>query len=195
MAPPIQDDYRITDFTTRIHMRPVLLVPGIGNSGPAHWQSLWQAKHPDVGRVIQRDWDSPVCDEWVGALDHAVGQAAVSPILAAHSLGCLAVAHWAARSDRSCFAILLVGVPDPGGPAFPSAATGFATVPPALLKYHVTVVSSSDDPYATTSYTEDRVAAWGAEHIRLGRRGHINAESGLGEWPEGWAIVNRWRNE
>ncbi len=34
-----------------------------------------------------------------------------------------------------------------------------------------------------------------AEHIRLGRRGHINAESGLGEWPEGWAIVNRWRNQ
>jgi len=52
MAPPIEDDYRITDFTTRIQMRPVLLVPGIGNSGPAHWQSLWQVKHPDVGRVI-----------------------------------------------------------------------------------------------------------------------------------------------
>ncbi len=86
-------------------------------------------------------------------------------------------------------------MPDPGGPAFPSAATGFAKVPSALRKYRVTVVSSSDDPYATTSYTEDRVAAWGAEHIRLGRRGHINAESGLGEWPEGWAIVNRWRNE
>ena len=176
-------------------MRSVLLVPGIGNSGPAHWQSLWQARHTDVRRVMQRDSDRPVCDEWVGALDQAVGQAAGPPILVAHSLGCLAVAHWAARSDRPCFAILLVGVPDPGGPAFPSAATGFATVPPALLKYHVTVVSSSDDPYATTSYTEDRVAAWGAEHIRLGRRGHINAESGLGEWPEGWAIVNRWRNE
>src|SRR6266478_6270126 len=176
-------------------MRPVLLVPGIGNSGPAHWQSLWQAKHPDVGRVVQRDWDNPVRDEWVGALDHAVGQAAVPPILAAHSLGCLVVAHWAAQSDRSCFAILLVGVPDPGGPAFPSAATGFATVPSALRKYRVTVVSSSDDPYATTSYTEERVAAWDAEHIRLGRRGHINAESGLGECPARRAILHRSRNE
>jgi predicted alpha/beta hydrolase family esterase len=195
MAPPIQDDYRITDFTTRIHMRPLLLVPGIGNSGPAHWQSLWQAKHPDVGRVTQRDWDNPVCDEWVGALDHAARQSASPPILAAHSLGCLAVAHWAARSDQPCFAILLVAVPDPSGPAFPSVATGFAMAPPALRKYRVAVISSSDDPYATTSYTEEQVAAWGAEHIRLDQRGHINAASGLGDWPDAWAIVNRWRNE
>src|SRR5258708_12057242 len=113
MAPSIHDDYRIIDFTTGIDMRSVLLVPGIGNSGPAHWQSLWQAKHPDVRRVMQRDWDHPVCDEWVGALDHAVGQAAVLPIRVAPSFGCLAVAHWAARSERPCFSILPLPVPDP----------------------------------------------------------------------------------
>jgi predicted alpha/beta hydrolase family esterase len=173
----------------------VLLVPGIGNSGPTHWQSLWQAKHPDVGRVIQRDWEHPVCDEWVGVLDQAMGQAAEPPILVAHSLGCLAVAHWAARSNRPCYAVLLVAVPDPNGPAFPRDATGFALVPPALRRYRVTVVSSSDDPYATMPYTEERVAAWGAEHVRLGRCGHINAATGLGDWPDGWAIVNNWRNE
>jgi uncharacterized protein len=176
-------------------MRPVLVVPGIGNSGPTHWQSLWQAKHPDVGRVIQRDWEHPVCDEWVGVLDQAMGQAAEPPILVAHSLGCLAVAHWAARSNRPCYAVLLVAVPDPNGPAFPRDATGFALVPPALRRYRVTVVSSSDDPYATMPYTEERVAAWGAEHVRLGRCGHINAATGLGDWPDGWAIVNNWRNE
>jgi uncharacterized protein len=179
----------------RIDMRPVLLLPGIGNSGLAHWQSLWQIQHPDVTRVMQRDWDRPVCDEWVEALDRAVAQAAGPPILVAHSLGCLAVAHWAARSDRTCFAALLVAVPDPSGPAFPDVAIGFAAVPPALRKHRVTVFSSSDDPYATTSYTEGWVAVWHAEHVRLGERGHINAASGLGDWAEGWAIVNRWRNE
>jgi predicted alpha/beta hydrolase family esterase len=180
---------------TRIYTRPVLLVPGIGNSGPTHWQSLWQAKHPSVARVTQRDWDHPVCDEWVEVLDQAVMQAAAAPILVAHSLGCLAVAHWAARSDRPCFAILLVAVPDPNAPAFPGVATGFAMVPLALRKCRVTVISSSDDPYSTTLYAEERVAAWGAEHVQLGQRGHINAASGLGDWPDGWAIVNRWRNE
>src|SRR5258708_9493496 len=132
MAPSIQDDYRIIDFTTGIDMRSVLLVPGIGNSGPAHWQSLWQAKHPDVRRVMQRDWDHPVCDEGVGALDHAGGQAAVLPILVAHSLASLAVAHWAARSERPCFPILLVAVPPPCGPALPNAPIRCATGPPTL---------------------------------------------------------------
>jgi predicted alpha/beta hydrolase family esterase len=176
-------------------MRPVLLVPGIGNSGLTHWQTLWQADHRDVGRVMQRDWDHPACDEWVEVLDKAVGQAAEPPILVAHSLGCLAVAHWAALSDRSCHAVLLVAVPDPSGPAFPPGATGFMPVPAALRRYRVTVVSSSDDPYATARYTEECAAAWGAEHVCLGRRGHINADSGLGDWPDGWAIVNGWRNE
>jgi predicted alpha/beta hydrolase family esterase len=176
-------------------MRPVLLVPGIGNSGPDHWQSLWQVKHRDVGRVIQRDWDHPVRDVWVEALDKAVGQTAAPPILVAHSLGCLTVAHWAARSDRPFYAALLVAVPDPGGSAFPKAASGFATVPPALREYRVTVVSSDDDPYATTTYTEEQVAAWGAKHVRLSQRGHINAASGLGDWADGWAIVSHWRNE
>ena len=140
-------------------MRPVLLVPGIGDSGPDHWQSLWQAKHLDVGRVIQRDWDHPVRDQWVETLDQAIVQAAAPPILVAHSLGCLTVAHWAARSDRPCFAALLVALPDPSGPAFPKVAIGFATVPPALREYRVTVVSSDDDVHRGTSCS-------------LGRRAH-----------------------
>jgi len=90
---------------------------------------------------------------------------------------------------------LLVALPDPSGPAFPKVAIGFATVPAALREYRVTVVSSDDDPYATMTYTEEQVAAWGAEHVRLSQRGHINAASGLGDWADGWSIVNRWRNE
>jgi uncharacterized protein len=176
-------------------VRPVLLLPGIGNSGPAHWQSLWQLAHPDLSRVTQRDWDRPLREDWVKALDEAVAQTTAPPILVAHSLGCLAVAHWAARSVRPCFAALLVAVPDPGGPSFPGAASGFAPLPASLRGCRATVVSSSDDPYATSSYTAERVATWGAEHICLGQRGHINAASGLGDWPEGWAIVNRWRHE
>lgn len=176
-------------------MRPVLIVPGIGNSGPGHWQSLWQIQHPNVSRVTQRDWDHPVCEEWVKALDGAVAQAIAPPILVAHSLGCLAVAHWAAQSGRRCFAALLVAVPDPSSPAFPRAATGFEPLPSSLRGCRVTVVSSSDDSYATNAYTEERVRSWGAEHVCLGHRGHINAASGLRDWPDGWVIVDRWRNE
>jgi uncharacterized protein len=91
--------------------------------------------------------------------------------------------------------VLLVAVPDPSGSAFPKEAIGFAGSPGALSKYRVTVVSSDDDPYATATYTEERVAAWGAEHFRISQRGHINAASALGDWADGWAIVDRWRNE
>ncbi len=176
-------------------MRPVLLVPGIYNSGPDHWQSPWQARHPNVVRVMQRDWDHPVCDEWVQALDDAIARAADPPIVVAHSLGCLAAAHWAERSGRAIHAMLLVAVPDPTGPAFPADAVGFAPVPRSLRGKRATVVSSTDDPYASAHHTAQCVAAWGAEHLSLGAAGHINAETGLGEWAQGWEIVRRWRDE
>ena len=104
--------------------RPVLLIPGIYNSGPTHWQSLWQTRHAGVARVEQADWDHPVCDTWVRALDDAIAALPQPPILVAHSLGCLVAVHWAARHHRAVHALLLVAVPDPSGPNFPADAPG-----------------------------------------------------------------------
>lgn len=174
-------------------MQPVLLVPGIFNSGPGHWQSLWEIAHPGVTRVQQRDWDHPVCDEWVQVLDRAVANAAQPPIVVAHSLGCLVAAQWCHRSRRQVRGVLLVAVPDPAGPNFPPEAQGFASVPDDLGGRHATLVSSESDPFSSPGYTRQRVVAWGTEHIALGALGHLNADSGLGAWPEGWALVERWR--
>ena len=178
-------------------MRPVLLVPGIQNSGPTHWQTLWQARHPHVTRVMQRDWDHPVCSEWVDALDLAVQTAAEPPIVVAHSLGCLVVAHWMARSASPLHAVLLVAVPDPEGTAFPREALGFAPTPRSLRGTRLRLVSSTDDPYASPPYTQRLLTDWGdgVEHTCLGAMGHLNANRGLGDWPEGWAWVERWRRE
>jgi predicted alpha/beta hydrolase family esterase len=175
-------------------MRPVLTLPGIYDSGPAHWQTRWEALHPAVARVRQRDWDRPVCREWLAALDAAVARLDEAPIIVGHSLGCLLAAHWAAQSDRSVHATLLVAVPDPAGPNFPRDASGFAPIPPSLGRRRVTIVSSADDPYSSAAFTASLVHAWDAGHVALGPRGHINAESGLGDWPEGWAIVEAWRS-
>jgi hypothetical protein len=176
-------------------MKPTLLIPGISNSGPEHWQSRWELRHEGVVRVVQRDWDYPMCDEWVEALDAAVGKASEPPILVAHSLGCLAAARWAAQSPRSVHAMLLVAVPDPSGPAFPKQAIGFHLVPHDLGRRHVTVVGSTDDPYSSREYLQRLVRHWNAEYLDLGPKGHINAASGLGEWPEGWALVERLRSD
>ena len=179
-------------------MRPVLLVPGIYNSGSRHWQSLWQTQHTGVVRVEQADWAHPQCDAWVQAIDAAITAAGQPPIVVAHSLGCLALARWAASALTAVHDLLLVAVPDPDGPDFPPDAKGFTPVPAALTApgqpaRQAMLVSSSDDPYSTASFSAHCATAWGAQQVDLGAKGHINADSGLGDWPEGWAWVQRWR--
>lgn len=175
-------------------MRPVLLVPGIQNSGPDHWQTHWERQHPGVLRVQQRDWDHPDCSEWAAALEHAVQAQPEPPIVVAHSLGCLVVARWMAGSALPVHAALLVAVPDPQGPAFPAEASGFVPLPPSVGTRRVHLLSSNNDPYSTPAYTRQRAAQWQAQHEELGALGHINAASGLGDWPEGWGRVVRWRS-
>jgi predicted alpha/beta hydrolase family esterase len=172
---------------------PVLLVPGIHGSGPAHWQSRWIAQHAGVQCVAQRDWDRPICAEWVAGIERAVGAQAVPVVLVAHSLGCLAVAHWlagaAAAAAERLAAVLMVALPDPGGPAFPAAALGFAPLPGRLPRVPLAVWTSTDDPYAPEGFGERQAAAWGAVHRSFGARGHLNADSALGDWPEAWSWV------
>src|ERR1700741_4037488 len=113
-------------------MRTVLTVPGISSSGPGHWQTLWERQYPAVRRIEQRDWERPVAAQWIAAIDAAVRAQPAPPVLVAHSLGCLAAAMWAAASDAPLRALLLVALPDPAGPQFPVAASGFESLPYAL---------------------------------------------------------------
>lgn len=172
---------------------PVLLVPGIHGSGPAHWQSRWIARHAGVQRVEQRDWDRPVCAEWAAGIGRAVRERAEPVVLVAHSLGCLAVAHWLAAAEPEAVArlaaVLMVALPDPDGPAFPVAAQGFAPLPMQLPDVPLAVWTSTDDPYAPEGFGERQAVAWHAAHHSFGARGHLNAESGLGDWPEAWSWV------
>ena len=173
-------------------MIPVLIVPGIGNSGPSHWQSIWERKFPALTRVVQRDWDHPESDLWVVELDAYI-RANESCIIVAHSLGCLVVARWTELHRKKVAGVLMVAIPDPSAPAFPVEARGFEAVPARWHGGPLTVVSSNDDPYATPAFTGHCVSAWGAEHVNIGSAGHINSASGLGDWPAGWAMVDRWR--
>ena len=116
-------------------MHHSVIVPGIGGSGPAHWQSRWEVGLRDARRIAPASWDDPDLDDWVAAIDRTVDHADPVPVLVAHSLGCLAVAHWALRthdaSERVAGAFL-VAPPDPARPEFPEAARDF-TVPTESL--------------------------------------------------------------
>lgn len=166
---------------------PCLIVPGLGGSGPDHWQTRWETCLPHVARVVQRDWDRPDRDAWIEALVRAVREAPAPVVLVAHSLGCAVVAHAAARDPGiPVRAALLVAPADVDSPAHaPEEIRCFAPLPRALLPFPATVLASRDDPYVTLDRAREFARDWGARFVDLGTCGHINAASGLGDWPEG----------
>ena len=171
---------------------PILIVPGIGNSSPSHWQSLWQAKGPEWHRLQVKDWDHVVCDDWVSAISRHIASLGPDTLIVAHSLGCLAVVHWAARERKKIRGAMLVAVPDPASAAFPtSSAIAFSPVPLKKLEFPSTVVASTDDPYGSASYGHSCSKAWGSNYVEVGARGHLNSESGLGDWPFGIELLEQ----
>lgn len=169
----------------------VLIVPGFGSSGAEHWQSFWERKHSDFIRVEQRHWEHPVCEEWVEALEKAVEKAGSEVILVAHSLACLVVAHWASKPHKSIKAALLVAPPDAARSSFPKEALGFEKTPLISFDFPSIVVASTNDEYATISYAQTVATAWGSAFTNVGACGHINANSALGFWDEGFALLEK----
>ncbi len=167
---------------------PTLILPGIGNSDHAHWQTLWESINSAFVRVEQRNWKNPVCHEWVNGLEQAVAEIGESPVLVAHSLGCLCVAHWGARTRLKVKGALLVAPPNPEGVGFPSEAIGFSPVPLQSFGFPSIVVASSNDPYGSFEFARACASGWGSRFVNIGPAGHINSESGLGDWPEGWTL-------
>jgi predicted alpha/beta hydrolase family esterase len=167
---------------------PTLIMPGIGNSDHVHWQTLWEFANPEFFRVQQRNWNRPVCDEWVDRLEQTVAETRENPVLVAHSLGCLCVAHWAACTSLKIKGALLVAPPNPEEAYFPSEATGFSPVPLGSFGFPSIVVASSNDPYGSLEFARSCAARWGSRFVNIGAAGHINSESGLGEWAEGFGL-------
>jgi len=172
---------------------PVLIFPGIGNSSPQHWQSLWELANPDFVRIAQSDWDHPDCDEWTAVLESTVKHLGSSVVIVAHSLACLAVANWATKKHSAIKAALFVAVPDSHGPNFPTEAAGFSILPEQAFSFPSIVIASTNDPYGSLTHSEKCAAAWGSRLVTIGEAGHINASSGLGDWPDGYALLQQLR--
>jgi predicted alpha/beta hydrolase family esterase len=153
-----------------------------------HWQSRWEALEPTYRRIEMPDWDHPQLETWLRAIDEAVAASPSPPVIVAHSLGCLALAHWASRGGVA-HAALLVAVPDPKGPEFPEIARSFAPVPLAAIAFPTRVVASRNDPYGSFAFAQECAKAWGSAFSDAGNAGHINADSGLGAWPAGQKLL------
>ncbi|MDK1493814.1 alpha/beta fold hydrolase [Sinorhizobium sp. 7-81] len=170
-------------------MTTFIILPGIGGSGAAHWQTHWENEDPRMQRFRPTSWDSPELADWISALERSVAAAPTPPVFVAHSLACLLVAHWQQASALPVAGAFLVAVPDPQAAAFPSEAKGFANPPTAALRFPSVIVASADDPYGTPAYARSRARQWQSRFVKIGARGHINGESGLGRWPEGLNLL------
>ncbi len=168
----------------------VFLLPGWQNSGPDHWQSRWQALH-GFQRVDQADWLWPRRGDWMAQLEDALLADERPALLVAHSLGCHLVAAWAAhsRNTHRVAGALLVAPPDLERADQPPQVQTWAPVLRQALPFANTAVLSADDPFSSAAHGLQLAATWGSEIVSLGAVGHINADSGLGDWPEGIGLL------
>jgi predicted alpha/beta hydrolase family esterase len=168
----------------------ILVLPGYGDSGPEHWQTLWERRHGYV-RVVQDDWERPDRTAWMRRLADAIARADGPVVLVAHSLGCALVAHAAAEPFATRIAgALLVAPPDVEEVVhLLPEIDSFAPMPVTPLPFPSVVVTSATDPYVEPARARAFARGWGARLIELADAGHINAESRLGEWPEGHALL------
>lgn len=170
-------------------MADVLTVPGLWNSGPQHWQTHWEKENPSFVRVVQQDFDHPDLDAWVETLDRAIRASSTRPVLAAHSLGCALVAHWAVRHGDGVRGAFLVAPSDVEAASYPIDPGAFRPMPRAPLPFASLVIASTDDEYISLARAGEFAHAWGSRLVDIGAAGHINGASGYGEWPEGLALL------
>jgi uncharacterized protein len=171
-------------------MTPILIIPGLGGSGPHHWQTCLERSFPGTSRVHQNDWDRPDRGAWIARLVAAI-ENANGAVLVAHSLGCALVAHVAAeRPDLAIEAALLVAPADVDSiDRTPEHIRGFAPMPRAPLPFRSVVVASANDPFVAPPRAREFADAWGADFVDAGPLGHINVDSGFGPWPAGERIL------
>lgn len=174
-----------------------LVLPGLGSSGPDHWQTHLERRDPTCLRVTQDEWDAPSCAAWVRRLDEVLAGEQAPVVLVTHSSSNAMVCHWAAQATPDALAkvsaALLVAPSDPDGPNYPPGPTGFAPMLLVRLPFRTTVVASTNDPYVDVAQARRYAAAWGSELVLLEGAGHINTASGHGAWPEVDALLQALR--
>jgi hypothetical protein len=162
---------------------PVLIVPGLRDSGLEHWQSHWQRQMPGSRRVAQKDWQNPDLAAWTDALAREIEASSEPPIVIAHSFGCLATLRAAYAGARIRAALLVA-------PADPERFGIGAELTRKPLPFASTMIASSNDPWLKLIRAGALASIWGGKFVLYRNAGHINAESGFGPWPQGLSHVH-----
>jgi predicted alpha/beta hydrolase family esterase len=168
-----------------------LIQPGWQNSGPHHWQTLWEERLGSAAtRVQQQDWMVPERGSWVATLDASVRNTPAPVVILAHSVGCLATVF--AMAAAPVAAAVLVAPADAEREGAPEALRSFIPIPREILHAPALLIASDNDPYCSVERARDFAQSWRADFEIVPGGGHINTDAGFGPWPEGWQMVGRW---
>lgn len=176
----------------------VLIVPGLRDDAPQHWQSLLAARLPRVRVVAPAGRENLDCAGRVEAVEQQARAAEGPLVVVAHSAGVITTVHWAQRTRCQVRGALLAAPPDferPMPEGYPTLdalrAGGWLPVPRTPLPFPSIVAASRNDPLATFEHVEQMAQAWGSRLIDLGSVGHLNPASGFGEWPQAEQLVTQ----
>mgnify|MGYP003647426056 CR=1 FL=1 len=170
----------------------LLIVPGLGDSGKEHWQNYWLNKFENSKKVIQKDWDNPILEDWLHGLSSSIDSIEGPIIIVAHSLAVSLVAHWSKKNTTNKIAgALLVAPADVDSPLHtPEETRNFSPIPLSKLGYPTILVTSANDPYISIEKAVFLAHQWGSTFINVGLKGHLNSESQLQYWEEGQDLLN-----
>ncbi|WP_188316314.1 RBBP9/YdeN family alpha/beta hydrolase [Solihabitans fulvus] len=162
-----------------------LFVDGWFGPDPGDWQELWALGLPGSARVVQDDWERPERGAWMARLDEAVRQCAEPPVLVAHSLGCVTLAHWVADGARWPVRAALLATPADVETNRKPEIRGFDPIPRVAFPFPTILAASRNDSWMTPDRARSFARDWGARLVDAGEVGHLTVGEGVGRWPAG----------
>lgn len=176
----------------------VLFVPGLRDHVEDHWQTHAAREISGSVSVAPLTTERLSRAARVAALDAALQAIAGEVVLAAHSAGCLMVAHWAQNPTRPIRGALLAtpaDVEQPLPPGYPTPVelqeNGWCPIPRTPLPFPALVVASRNDPLGSFERVAELAGKWGASLRDGGAIGHLNPPAGFGRWPEATDLIAR----
>ena len=176
----------------------ILIVPGLREHVPEHWQTLLAAKLPRVQTVPPLEHHKLSCAARVAVLDRALCAIDGPVIVVAHSAGVMMVAHWAQvpRPNRPIRGALLAtpaDVEQPFPPGYPTTdelrENGWLPIPRTPLPFPSLLAASRNDPLCAFSRAQALAHDWGSTFEDVGDVGHLNPAAGFGEWPQAMELL------
>lgn len=173
-------------------MTQFLTIPGYGGSPSDHWQTWFEQTLANCRRIEQQNWDKPVCSDWIDQIEREVALFDEKElVLITHSLGGIALVHWARKFKREVKGAMIVAPPDVENPYEELGLESFAPIPFEKLPFPTILVASDTDPWATVSRSQYFADCWGSHFVNIGDAGHINVSAGFGRWDEGIGLLKR----